>query len=1393
MLVYKYDLGMEMMMNEKERGLLKIAEESGRVIRKTMEHGANYPYARLVREAGVENSGSLMDVMFVWMTGQDVGSGGGYSEQSGFGSKNPFSVHCGEENLLIAEATCFGKERLLEVVSGMFGLTGKNQDFCGSRPLYSSLQEEEWGTGQTLSLMPATFQATVAKYVKMKEGLRLVDLGHIAKAKAGSVVGLHMRRSEMLIRLVYSVVVQGMAFLPLDSQYNAEVVGYRLRDSEAVVCCVDEWKVVGGVGRLAVAKELKQRRAKAGDVSCFREDIGYMFYTSGSTGNPKGVVILQRNVPNLAQWVKYVSFQTCGLDLVLFQSSISFDILLLYLLLGILSETRCGIVPESVSPSLDLLVQCCITMKVTIFFMVQSQVLLACERSDFMKHDLFKWAMIGGETFSIGLLNKIETLSAEVWAVYGPTETVMYASSFMVQETSLLGATSVPIGKTFPNLKFSTGLGSLSIHGPQVSSGYKDLSLKSKSAFVLDASVNDGGSRAYNTGDQAQFLETGDLEFLGRNDDQVKVSGQRVELGAVESGVLSCRGVKGCAVVVIVDQNTGYKSLAAFAVVEDTDNERVTSGSIREEVSGKVARHEVPHRIMVVDRIPLTTAGKADRAALRKIIALSTKDKSVGDNRSLNRLSGKDGRLMIEIVSEAMEKVLGRNLEVGHIVSGRSFWELGGTSLMAMELDSLLQEKTGVKIGVTQMMKEGSVEGLSLLILRKVGKNLRRTEEVIESSTGKNLNLGCFSLNIFPVPERITYFRSSEKALTCLFKWDFSEKEFFSHLKVCMERHELLHAEFRKIENQGFFFIDSFNFDSWLDPINDVFLAENNEFETLRVISRFIPLLQGKRRNNFFDFKLLKSVNDTHVLLYFSHAIYGSLIGNIIKEISTCQNHFSQASKPYREFLCENPSLFRREPFHVQNWWKGEGVATNVFSSWVDASNVFSSPKKFPQGICLLLCVATCLLKCTSKPKISLCFLWSEDVDGYGVKLLSLVFCRKELLSKTPRELIDHTFAMIEESLNHNFDVTEIPVFVNIVAKNPLGRDIVGIYRPRKICEFDPPNTMLSIFSCSSHLGVSLRKTVLAIEAQCFLDEMKAAESHLRSSNRPAHILSPSVALEMQEEEWNESFRVDKIITRRGMDSVLTSNFQRVAVRSSEKSFRFDQIKVLISSAISFFQENLHAVSKDCVLLRIQEKFLFLVASFSIMYMGFGFSVPLGENSSSRGFLVGGSEWRKTYPDEISLISFQHQNVKSFDRSWMLPARGYMKIEQGSNGKDLFLSMNDLKRLGDDEETTFGLLILPFQIPVSWVLWGLGICIDLTKKESSRFLQHGTRIINRDTGKRCFAGFEGVPLVETEDSRNFYNTFKNDGYSSLIFLKRCFAQRGSRKLFFRERNEKDPK
>jgi hypothetical protein len=91
--------------------------------------------------------------------------------------------------------------------------------------------------------VPVTFQGAVRKFMKNKLESKLVDLSFVAGGKAGDVIGMHMRRSERLVWLTYSIVVQGFAFLPLDAQYGAQVVEYRLRDSEAAVCCVDEWSL----------------------------------------------------------------------------------------------------------------------------------------------------------------------------------------------------------------------------------------------------------------------------------------------------------------------------------------------------------------------------------------------------------------------------------------------------------------------------------------------------------------------------------------------------------------------------------------------------------------------------------------------------------------------------------------------------------------------------------------------------------------------------------------------------------------------------------------------------------------------------------------------------------------------------------------------------------------------------------------------------------------------------------------------------------------------------------------------------------------------------------------------------------------------------------------------
>jgi hypothetical protein len=147
--------------------------------------------------------------------------------------------------MLAVESTLFDSmSELHDVLSGVMRVAGARVGWQES--VERALQEEEWGTGPTLALggiVPVTFQGAVRKFMKNKLESKLVDLSFVAGGKAGDVIGMHMRRSERLVWLTYSITLQGFAFLPLDAQYGAQVVEYRLRDSEAAVCCVDEWRV----------------------------------------------------------------------------------------------------------------------------------------------------------------------------------------------------------------------------------------------------------------------------------------------------------------------------------------------------------------------------------------------------------------------------------------------------------------------------------------------------------------------------------------------------------------------------------------------------------------------------------------------------------------------------------------------------------------------------------------------------------------------------------------------------------------------------------------------------------------------------------------------------------------------------------------------------------------------------------------------------------------------------------------------------------------------------------------------------------------------------------------------------------------------------------------------
>ena len=368
-----------------------------------------------------------------------------------------------------------------------------------------------------------------------------------------------------------------------------------------------------------------------------------------------------------------------------------------------------------------------------------------------------KFVIVGGEQLSFAVWTKLQSFASNSVVVnaYGPTECCVHT---MVSSGSREGRGAIAVGRSIENSGVFVSTQAY-LRGANVGLGYGNEVKKTREAFLYDKVGNDAKSMQYVTGDKMKFLNDGKGNVYGRADDQVKISGKRVELGAVESVMLACAGVKQCAVLV-VEGADGNKSLAAFVVV---DISRTTSEQIRAEVNRNAAHHEVPHRIVVVDAIPLTTAGKADRGALRKLLMLAeevqqdktlrrqehhqlTASASVPLSNSLNNALD-----LFSVVAESFARVLGRNHGIVD-VDGVNFFQEGGTSLMAMQLCALLQASSGVNVSVGTVLKLQTVGELAKYLTENTSRSAKdNARQSALSVAGATKKVDCEPQVMYPI------------------------------------------------------------------------------------------------------------------------------------------------------------------------------------------------------------------------------------------------------------------------------------------------------------------------------------------------------------------------------------------------------------------------------------------------------------------------------------------------------------------------------------------------------------------------------------------------------------------------------------------------------------------
>jgi amino acid adenylation domain-containing protein len=518
---------------------------------------------------------------------------------------------------------------------------------------------------------------------------RLRDLG----VSKNILVGLCVDRSIDMLAGVLGILKAGGAYVPLDPAYPADRVALMIADSGMSVIIMertlrDRVTVPPAVQVLFVDDpsvaacddgNLPKDRASATS-----ESIAYVIYTSGSTGLPKGVLVPHRAVVNLLASVARRPGLAAS-DVVLAITTLSFDIAVSEILLPLTVGARIVIVSRAVASDGVELLRLMRDARVTFVDATPSTWRLLIDAGWDGGEGLT--AICTGEAMPRDLARELVERAGRVWNGYGPTETTVWSTLWEVKrpvERILIGA---PIANTRIHVlderrqPVAIGVpGEIYIAGTGVTSGYLNRPDLTRARFLPDP-FDSSPSTMYRTGDLGRYLNSGELECLGRNDDQVKVRGFRIELGEIED-VLGRHEAVARAAVVAREDRPGDRRLVAYIVTREAVPP--ADAALRAHVSRVLPDYMVPAAFVHLDELPLTPSGKVDRQALPAPSARRGEGEPFVAPRTPTET----------MLAGLWQQVLG----LERVSVAEDFFSLGGHSLLASQVLARLRRDHGLEI-----------------------------------------------------------------------------------------------------------------------------------------------------------------------------------------------------------------------------------------------------------------------------------------------------------------------------------------------------------------------------------------------------------------------------------------------------------------------------------------------------------------------------------------------------------------------------------------------------------------------------------------------------------------------------------------------------------------------
>ncbi|MEV6939704.1 amino acid adenylation domain-containing protein, partial [Streptomyces sp. NPDC051132] len=648
-----------------------------------------------------------------------------------------------------------------------------------------------------------------------------------------SVVGVCLHRGPDLVVALLAVLKAGGAYLPLDPDYPAERLAFMLEDSGARAVITDPALAPLVRDRaphlVDITGDLPGTPDHAPAVAAAPEHPAYLIYTSGSTGRPKGVLIEHRAIVNRLHWMQ----ETYGLtadDQVLQKTPYSFDVSVWEFFWPLITGATLVLARPGGHRDPAYLAALIGTEEITTVHFVPSM-LRAFLAEPLPRLPSLRRMMCSGEALPADLVTAVhERIGCELHNLYGPTEAAVDVTAVRCEpglpvtigrpvantRTYILDAARRPVPIGVP--------GELLLGGVQLARGYLNRPGLTADRFVPDPFATEPGGRLYRTGDLARYRADGTIEYLGRLDHQVKIRGQRVELGEIEAVLAQAPGVAAAAVAVHDEQLVGY------LVPPSADVE-----AAREHLRARLPEHMRPVHWTLLQALPLTPSGKTDRKALP------------APDRARSALTGAftAPRTPIEqTLADAFATALG----VDKVGVHDGFFQLGGDSMRAIRAVGTLRDQ-GLALSVQDVFARQTVAELAPVAAARPAAEPQETaltrpfallaqddrdrlpEGLVDAYPMGQVQVGMV-YEMLADPARNTY--QNVSTFQIVDDGPFSAEAFTGAVRLLIERHEILRT--------------SFDLSGYSEPLQLVHAADHLEADVGVTDLRGLPVAEQRAR-----------------------------------------------------------------------------------------------------------------------------------------------------------------------------------------------------------------------------------------------------------------------------------------------------------------------------------------------------------------------------------------------------------------------------------------------------------------------------------------------------------------------------------------------------------------